>query len=233
MRFTLIELLVVIAIIALLAGMLLPMLKKAKDRAHETNCINQLSQIAKALIIYRDDNEEKMSPWLSTLYPDEINAAEIFRCEEDGNEEGTAASAWDPHPEDGDQYAGAYDRDGNSGLHGHDPNTDVSGISYFYECSDAQCSWTLYWPTNPFAGNYSWGQIKDVQLKNGGDDNTGGSGHQWGEPYDSSLFPIVRCFWHIRPGTGSGDTRAPVFNVAYAGNVFYSRRMWELGVWTP
>lgn len=66
--FTLIELLVVIAIIAILAAMLLPALSKAKQKAQQANCLNNLKQLGLGMMLYVGDNDDVMPGFASGIH---------------------------------------------------------------------------------------------------------------------------------------------------------------------
>lgn len=112
LAFTLIELLVVIAIIAVLAGLLLPAITKAKERGRQAKCIGNVRSIAQAILMYATDNRLTLPNPSGvvvcsnlTMY---IKDSAVYECPSDRGSSWTALAADSCYNERGTSYAYPY-----------------------------------------------------------------------------------------------------------------------------
>jgi prepilin-type N-terminal cleavage/methylation domain-containing protein/prepilin-type processing-associated H-X9-DG protein len=145
--FTLIELLVVIAIIAILAGMLLPALSRAKETGRRISCVNDMRQLTLSLQMYADENDGYYPPRSSTQrWPqylrDGYKNLNLLRCPSDGPNPKTFAT--DPVNYPADSAPRSY---------------LINGWNDFFQESLDSAAWSAY-----TAGTYPRG-IRDISIR--------------------------------------------------------------------
>lgn len=244
--FTLIELLVVVAIIAILAAMLMPALNMARRAARRAACRNNLHQQGLSIEIYtqgQDVHNPQRPPYLSAMYPDDLDTKEMLICPSDETEgEEGSKPTWDPSqfPETDElpsNECGTADWE-NANYPGGDGayqvsfggvtqepylfrNTEIDACSYIYEYTIARCPFADAYGDKPDEkgnqdGVVSWREYKEeVEEKGMQADGSYDSDEGW-----HTCVPMVRCFQHTEAGADFADSL--VLNLAGHSGIYNS-----------
>jgi len=219
---------VVIAIIGVLAGLLIPAISHAREKARQASCMNNLKQFSIGINVYRNDHDNAAPPWLSTLYPNYVANKALYICRSDSSAGADGSKPDVAHGGTisavGDQFAETDDIAGNGAA---SRNNAITACSYMYELCDVPCSYFHVgstYPGSPLAAGATWNDVKMYELR---------------ELYrgEETVFPVLRCFNHYRERTidvtsnGTDIVESPVtLNVAFAGNVLFTGLDWTLRV---
>ncbi|MBM4143198.1 MAG: type II secretion system protein [Lentisphaerae bacterium] len=221
--FTLVELLVVIAIIGILAGLLFPAIAKAREKARQSRCTSNLHQFSLAIEMFKNDHDERMPNWLSSLYPSYISNPRLYVCPSDasrgadGSKPGTTTEA---DPALGAQYPETDDNSSNGEGESRGRNPQIEACSYLYEFCNATCGWgpsAVPDATDLDGDGLDWYEVKSRQMVYGDNTHTGA--------YDQTVFPMIRCFHHYKEDQIMDE--GITLNVAYSGNIFRAPLTWE------
>jgi len=239
--FTMIELLVVIAIIATLAGLLIPTTTLIKKKINDVKCSNNLRQVATATIAFRSDKDDAFPSSLTDLFTGAAGLSlkglesKLLVCPRDQSKGATTT----------------MNRGGP--LTPTLTNLHELGCSYLYQCSGKTLNaeekgWFFFetygWqpPANPprpavpartssewgndlDATSITWAHGKRNQQQIG--NAVGTDPDIRGDPFPSSFFPIISCFWHNQWNTSNIRTDRKVVSVSWDGNIFWHIPFWE------
>jgi type II secretory pathway pseudopilin PulG len=246
---------VVIAIIGILIGLLMTGLWHMRIKARQTQCQSQMSQLHKALMLYRIDYEYagnfmpyRLSHLIRSDMPYAGTNPKILLCPFDFS----AGQQGGKPPKSASQFCETDEPCCNNASctkgHSHVPRPGEKPCSYMYEFSGAACTWDWksigmppYFNQAGYDGaaqeNYfdtdhdgivSWGEVKWKQMDHGDSflhPDLATYNAMSAKGYPPSCFPIIRCFWH--QANPDSDTEKDICNQSFEGRWFLSGALWE------